>query len=342
MKKWFVILSVVLAIILHLSCSNEQADTRSIEQIYKEEGVPVRTKIITPEKFGVERSYNAVLTGIEESSAYAIVRDKVEKVFVKVGDYVKKDDILLTFPTDNLNARYFQAKVGYENSKLAYERIANMYQTGGISKQRLDNAKANYDVAEANWDAAQQTVIVTAPISGYVTKVNVSETDNVKKEAELFTISRMDKMKARVWISEKDAGEVRRGLPAYALWNDIRINGKVVEVDMALNQKLQAFGAVVEFDNPNKILKFGITVDIFIVTYETPDALVVEMKDLLKESEQYYVYAVENNQAVKKPVILGKRYKLSVEIKDGLKSGDNIVVAGQMLLEPEAKVRIIE
>jgi len=341
-KKVFSFMAIIVMMLLLISCSQDMEDTRSIEQIYREEGVPVRVMTIKPTPFKVERSYNAVLTGIEESSAYAKVDDKVEKIYVKVGDYVNKDQILLTFPTNNLDARYFQAKVGYENAKLAYERIANMYQTGGISKQQLDNAKANLDVAEANWDAAQQTVIVKAPITGYVTRVNARETENVKKEAELFRISRMKKMKARVWISEKDVMEVERGIPAYAIRNDRRIDGKVVEVDMAIDPKKQAFGAVIEFDNPKKILKFGITVDVFIETYNKPDGLVVEFKDLIKEEDQYFVYAIKNGLAVKKPVVPGKRFKLYVEILEGLSPGDEIIVEGQMLLEPEAKVRIIE
>jgi len=342
MKTVLNLVVIAIMMLLMISCSQDVEDTRSIEQIYREEGVPVKTMTIQPGTFKVERSYNAVLTGIEESSADAKVRDKVEKIYVKVGDYVNKDQILLTFPTDNPNARYFQAKVGYDNAKLAYDRIANMYQTGGISKQQLDNAKANLDVAEANWDAAQQTVIVKAPISGYVTRVNARETDNVKKEAELFRISRMNRMKARVWVSEKDVLEVERGLPAYAIWNDKRINGKVVEVDMALDPKRQAFGAVIEFDNPQMILKFGITVDVFIETFNKSDALVVEFKDLVKEKNQYFVYTIENDQAIKKPVVIGKQYKLNVELIDGLMPGEEIVVEGQMLLEDGAKVRIIE
>jgi RND family efflux transporter MFP subunit len=342
MKTVLNLMLTIITMLLVISCSEEKQDTRSIEQIYREEGVPVRTVKIEPTSFKVERSYNAVLTGIEESSAYAKVGDKVEKIYVKVGDYVERDQILLTFPTDNPNARYFQAKVAYDNSKLAYDRISNMYQTGGISKQQLDNAKASLDVAEANWDAAQQTVIVTAPISGYVTRVNARETENVKKEAELFRISRMNRMKARVWVSEKDVLEVERGIPAYAVWNNRRINGRVVEVDMALDPRKQAFGAVIEFDNPQKILKFGITVDVHIETYNKKDALVIEFKDLLEESDQFFVYVIENGQAVKKPVVQGKRYKLKVEIIEGLTPGDELVVEGQMLLEDGAKVRIIE
>jgi RND family efflux transporter MFP subunit len=342
MKNMLSLMIIAMMMLLVTSCSEEKQDTRSIEQIYKDEGVPVRTMTLQPGTFKVERSYNAVLSGIEESSAYAKVDDKVEKIFVKVGDYVERDKILLTFPTDNPNARYFQAKVGYDNTKLAYDRIANMYQTGGISKQQLDNAKANLDVADANWDAARQTVIVKAPISGYVTRVNARETENVKKEAELFRISRMNRMKARVWVSEKDVLEVERGIPAYAIWNDRRIDGKVVEVDMALDPKTQAFGAVIEFNNPQMILKFGITVDVFIETYNKSDALVVEFKDLVKEKDHYFVYTIENDQAVKKPVVIGKQYKLNVELLDGLMPGEEIVIEGQMLLEDGAKVRIIE
>jgi len=324
------------------SCAEEKAESRSMEQIYKEDGVPVKVSTIQRGNFMVERSYNAVLTGIEESSAYAKVGDNVEKIFVKVGDYVKQDQVLLTFPTDNPNAQYFQAKVAYDNAKLAYDRISNMYQTGGISKQQLDNAKASFEVAAANWDAAQQTVIVKAPISGYVTKVNVSETDNVKKEAELFTISRMNRMKARVWISEKDSREVKNGMSAYAVWNDMRIDGKVVEVDMALNQQKQAFGALLEFDNPGKILKFGITADIYIKTYENPEAVIVQMKDLLRENENSFVYVVENARAEKKMVKKGKQFNLDVEIENGLTEGDSLIVEGQMHLQPDSKIRIIE
>ena len=334
----YALLALALAM---YACSNEQKDTRSMAQIYSEEGVPVSVRDVREEMFVVKKSYNAALTGIEESSAYANIGDKVEKVFVKVGDYVEKDQKLLSFPTNSPSAQYFQAKVGYDNAKVNYDRIANLYQTGGISKQQLDNAKAGLEVAAANWDAAQQSVIVKAPISGYVTKVNVRESDNVKKEAELFTISRMNKMKARVWISEKDAPDVVRGIPARAVWNGIELTGKVVEVDMALNQMRQAFGAAIEFDNPGKIVKFGVTVDVFIETYRNSNAVVVQANDLVRENDNYFVYVVNDGIAEKRSVKTGKRYELNVEITEGLNPGDTVVVEGQMLLSPQAKVKII-
>ena len=336
-------LMLVLALVAFLaSCGRNEKEASSIEQIYAEEGVPVKVQPMQPQLFVKELSYNATLTGIKESSAHAYVGDQVEKIYVKVGDYVNKDNVLLTFPMDNPNAQYYQAKVAFDNAKQSYERMENLFQKGGISKQQRDNAKTNYEVAKANWDAAQQTVRVRAPISGYVTKVNVRESDYIKRDEELFTISQIDKMKAKVWVTDKEVVEIKKGQPAYAIWNTVRIDGNVVEVDMALNQQKQAFGVDVEFDNPNKILKSVIIVDVFIQTYTNSDALVVRMKDLFKDNEQYYVYVVDEGKAVKRSVKLGLGYKLDSEVIEGLKVGDQLVREGQMLLKDGAKVKIIE
>jgi len=342
MMRWIGMMIGIGLIVGFISCSGEQSESRSMEQIYKDEGVPVKVRQVQPEPFNVDLVYHAALTGIEESSAYAGLGEKVEKIYVEVGDYVNKDDVLMVFPTNSPDARYFQAKVAFDNAKLAYERIANMYETGGIAKQQLDNARASYDVAAANWDAAQKSVMVKAPISGYVTRIDVRESDNVKKEAELFMISRMDQLKARVWVSEEDVPYMAAGMPAYARWQDIEIRGRVVQVDMAIDQSRQAFGADLVFDNPGKIKKFGITADIFIEVYKTGTAIVLENKDLLKEDAGYYVYTALNGRAEKKFVEPGRQNQLRIEILDGLSPGDLLITEGQMMLGQDVKIRIIE
>jgi RND family efflux transporter MFP subunit len=282
------------------------------------------------------------LTGIKESTAYAAMGDKVEKIVVGVGDYVKKDAVLVTFPMDSPSAGYYQAKVAFENAKTTYQRIDNLYKSGGISLQDRDNAKASFDVSKADWDAVRRMVKVKAPISGYVTKVHVSETDNVDKEMALVTISRTDRMKAAIWVSEEEIFDVKKEMPAVAVWKGNTIEGKVVEVDMAMNAMRKAFRAVVEFDNPDNRLKAGTTVEINITTSIKPDAVVTERKNVLKEKGEHVVYVVKNGKAEKRNVVLGKQQGLDVEISKGLNPGDVLVVEGQMLLEDGGKVKIVD
>lgn len=341
MKQTISTLIIILIFALLFSCSKEQQESRNMEQIYKEEGVPVKTIAVELRLFETELSYHAVLSGIEESSAYAMVGDKVEKILVNVGDYVRKDQVLMSFPTDNPGAQYSQAKVAFDNAKTAYERVENLFKTGGISQQDLDNAKAGYDVATANWDAVQQSVKVRAPISGQVTKVNVRESDNVRRDDELFTISKTNKLKAKVWVAESEIQNVKKGLPAYAVWNDSTIQGKVVQVDLAMNQQVQAFGAVIEFDNPRNCVTCGVTADVVIKTYSNPNAMVVERKNILNDQEGSYVFVVNSGFAKKRYVTLGNQEGMNIEILEGLQQGDELIVEGQLLLDQDSKVKII-
>ncbi|UCC41697.1 MAG: efflux RND transporter periplasmic adaptor subunit [Candidatus Aminicenantes bacterium] len=332
----------MLTVLFFSHCSKEEAETKNIEQIYKEEGVPVRVMTLALQEFASELSFHSVLSGIQESSAYASFSDEVEKIHVRVGDYVKKNSVLMTFPTDNPATRYYQAKIAFENSKTAYERVKNLYNDGGISRQELDNAAAGFQVAQADWEAVQQTVKVRAPISGYVTKVNVRETDNVQRDDELFTISKTDKMKAKVWVSENEVTDIKKGQVAYAIWKGTKVKGETVQVDIAMDQEKQAFQVVMEFENPNNILKAGTTVEVKITTYINPEAIVVKRQNILKEEDSFYVYVLTSGSAERRNIKMGRQQVLDVEILDGLNPGDVLIVEGQVLLEHGAKVKVIK
>ncbi len=180
MKKTLVLIPVLLFLGIVLSqCGADAVSQNNIEQIYRDEGVPVRTEKVVQKEFTTWLMFNASLNGVEESSAYAMVSDKIEKIHIQVGDYVRKDDVIISFPTNNPYAKYHQAKVAYQNAKTSYERMENLYESGVISQQERDNARTAFDVAAADWESVQQMIQVRAPIEGFVTKINIRESDNV-------------------------------------------------------------------------------------------------------------------------------------------------------------------
>jgi RND family efflux transporter MFP subunit len=313
-----------------------------MEKIYEDEGVPVRVKTVEPELFETKLSYHAVLSGIKESSVHAMVSDEVEMIYVRVGDYVEKNQVLMSFPPDTPSAKYQQAKVAYENAKITYERIEQLFQTGGISEQDRDNAKAAYAVAAADWDAVRGMVKVQAPIEGYVTRINVRESDNVSPEDLLMTISQIDRMKTKVWTSDSEIGSIRKGQRASAYWNGVEIYGNVAQVDMSMDSDKQAFGVVLEFINNKRILKVGIIADINIITYSNPDALVIERKDILKVGDRYFVYVAENGKAEQREITRGRQHGLAVEIVEGLSMDDMLITEGQLLLEQGSKINVVQ
>ncbi len=244
-----------------------------------------------------------------------MIGGRIEKVLVKVGDYVEKDQLLVTFPTDNPATQYFQAEVAYENALSTYERYKALYETGGISAQELDNINTQFEVNKANWNSVKKTVKVLAPISGYITKVAVNESDNVKKETQLITVADLSKLKASIKISEDEIDEIKKGTIAEAHWQGKIITGKVTQVDMAMNPYTQAFNADVVFDNSDRKLKAGLTVEVIIKGASQENTISVERKNLVKKGNEFYAFVAEDSAAKKKQVTLGKNRGLFVELK---------------------------
>ena len=334
--------TAVLSISILTGCSDSQSENKSMEQLYAEQGVPVKVTTVAPQEFIAANEYKAVLTGIEESSAFSAVSDKIDKINYKVGDRVKKDDVVLTFPTDNPKAGYYQAKVAYENAEATYERMKGYYEAGGLSKQDLDNARTSYEVARADWDNVRQSVMIKAPISGVITSILVSESDNIDKEQEVFTVARMDRLKARFWVSERDIADFKPGLEAAAVWHGIKLQGKVTQADLSMNQERQAFGVVTEFDNPDLKVRAGVTGTITVESYRHENAIVVARKDILNDANGSYVYIARDGKAIRQPVTVGRSTGIRAEILAGLTAGDTLITEGQLLLENGKNIRIVE
>lgn len=343
MKKTFkFVIILFLFLVQFYGCGEEQIESKNMEQIYREEGVPVRVSIVELGSFSVKNTYNTTLTGIKESNASAMIGGRIEKVLVKVGDYVNKDQVLFEFPADAPSAQYFQAKVAFENSENMYNRYKKLFDVGGVSAQDFDNVKTQYKVNKANYENVSKLVKVLAPISGYVTKINVRETDDVRKETALATVANLSKLKGSILISEEEISNVSIGSKAVAEWQGKKIVGKVTQVDMAMNPITQAFNADLTFENKNNIIKPGVTVDVTLLSAEEKQTIVVERKNLIKRGEKYFVYLILEGAASLKEVEIGKNSGLEVEIKAGLNPGDMLVTEGQINLEDNAKVKIIK
>ena len=340
--KLKLVLIVFTAALLFSACSKEQFETKNIKEMHKNNGTPVKVETIKKGSFNAEYTYNAYLKGLKESNAYANIGDRIEKIFVKVGDYVKKDQVLAKFPTDNPGAQYYQAKLAYSHSKKTYERYEKLFETGGISKQDLESVKTQMDVNKENFKAVSKMVKVLSPIKGRVTKVNVRETDNVKKETLLFTVADLSKLKATVKVTESEISLIKKGLKATAIWNGNVITGKVVEVDFAMNMETQAFNATIEFDNKNQIVKAGVSADITIEIQGEKDSIITERKNIVNKNGKAFVFVAQGENAVLKEVKTGKTFGMYIEITEGLTENEKLITEGQFLLKDKTKIQIIK
>lgn len=337
--KW--ITPILLIAVLFLGCEKQdKTESKNMEQIYKEEGIPVDVQIMQEENFTKVLSYNTHLTGIKQSAAAAMMGGRIEKVHVKVGDYVEKDQVMFEFPEDAPAGQLNQARSANELAKATYERMNNLFKKGGISQQDLDGVKTQYDVSSANLDAALQMLKVRAPISGYVVSVNVKETDGVHAEDVLAFVSQTNKLKARVWVTEEEVTQIKKGQTSSVIWQDNTLKGTVTDVAIAMDMAHNAFAVDLTFDNKDNLIKSGVIGKVSIQTYENPSAFVLDRFVVKSDSKGQYIYKVKND-TVKKSYVQTGEDNGSFEILSGLSEGDMVITRGLNLVSENVKVKII-
>ena len=337
--KWITL--VLAAMLVFVGCARqEEAESKNMEQIYKEEGIPVEVQVMQPETFLKELSFNATLSGIRQSAAAAMIGGRIEKVNVKVGESVTKDQVMFEFPEDAPAGQLTQARSAFEMIEATYARMQNLYAKGGISKQDLEGVETQYKVAEANLDAVMQMLKVRAPIDGYVIAVNVRETDGVHAEDVLAFVSQTKQMKARIWATENEVCQIKKGQTATATWNSVTLKGKVTEIAIAMDRGHNAFGVDLVFDNNNNLCKSNVISDISIQTYKNNNAFIIARSNVKKDVNGYFIYKVESEKAIKTYVEIGQENG-GFEIVDGVTQEEQVIVKGLNLVYDGAKVKIV-
>lgn len=323
------------------ACGKKKETAKNMEQIQKENGVPVRVTEIILQPFTQMLTYNAPLSGIEESTAKSMVSDVIQSVTAKVGDYVKKDQIIITFPQDTPAAQYEQANSAYLNAKQTYERMQRLFTQGAISQQDMDNVTTGYNVSKANLNASAQMIHVKAPISGYITAMKVNPSDHVFPAAELFTVSNTSKYKAVIWVPDTDIQQIKKGMKATAVWGEQTLTGRISTISLALDQDKKAFKAEIVFDTHPKQIISGVTLEIKLEVANVPAAIVVERKSIIESDAKKYVWVERDNKAVKVEITTRRDNGIQYEVISGLAAGDKVITEGISLLTDNALVQVI-
>ena len=341
MKKTIFTAGICLILLLS-ACGKKNVAGKNMEQIQKEQGIPVRVQIVEPSTFTQELAYNATLGGREESTAQSMVSDIVTGIRAKVGDRVSAGQLILTFPTDTPAAQFQQATTAFNAAKTAFDRMKNLLTQGAISQQDLDNLETGYKVAKANLEASDKMINVRAPISGVITNLMVSPGDKCYPGQDLFTVSTTNGFKAKLMVPDKDISKLRVGTAATATWQDQALQGRISRISLALDPNSKAVPVEVTFPAANNSIKFGSIAQIRLIINSKPDVIVVARENILTENDKKYVWVNENNHAVKRQITPGLDNQLQYEVVEGLSAGDALIVEGLNLLSDKALIRVVE
>lgn len=348
MKRTLISALTIMVLILLSGCARKEETEKqdsSIESLQAGSGIPVRVTGIIRSELTKWDEYSGTLSGFEEISVFGLLGDNFEQVNVSVGDIVKIGDILAEFPTNNPQANYNQAKIGYETVEKTYERMNKVYESGGISQQQLDEIEAQYKIAKANFEATKQLVKVISPASGVVVDVFFHKGDKNDPQKPLCKIIKTNKLKTTVFIEEEKIAGYKKGQKVIVRWDGVKgkdFSGTINKISMSSNPAARGFSVEILIGNEKDELMPGIFVYVLTPVFSRPDAISIPRDSFFKEGEKEFVYVAKDGAALKKEIKTGENIGNTVVVESGLNEGDILISEGRTLLTDGAKIRIVE
>jgi len=313
-----------------------------------DESVPV--KAVLPRKGDISLSLHATTSILARNKAdvYARMAGFCEKVLAEEGDPVKEGALLAKLGDHEIRLALEQSEARLAKVERDAERSQSLFEEGLISRQMLQDLHLQLKLARADCELARKRLAdtsITATIAGVVTHRGVKVGDLVTTTQPLFRIEDLEVLEAEVHIPEQDFLKVRAGQEAELsvdAYPDASFAGTVERVNPVIDSQSGTAQATLSIDNPRGLLRPGMFVRVRIVTDVHRDTWIVPKEAVLIQGDRKAVFAVRDGVAREVFVRTGFQDADRVEVLEGLDPEEPVIVMGQLGLQGETKVRIIE
>jgi RND family efflux transporter MFP subunit len=146
-------------------------------------------------------------------------------------------------------------------------------------------------------------------------------------------------------VLEKDIPLIKPAMIAKVrteAYPDRVFEGKVARINTGLDMATRTLQAEIEIPNSNRLLKPGMFARIEVVLLEKPEVLAIPSHAVIEEQGGRFVYLLEGNKAARRPIVTGIEQDRFVEVREGLREGDQVVVRGQEAIRENTTIRVIE
>lgn len=347
--KLLILLAVVVSAI---SCSN-QAPTETTEL-----AVPVsieNIKLQSIQQFinttGTAKARSETVLNSEIAGDYQLLVNPKTGKYFKLGDKVEKGQIIIHLEdAEYINGIAIESKeLNLEISEQEYVKSKSLYDKGGVTLRELRNTElsstnAKYDYKSAEISLAKMEI--TAPFSGVIVELPYyTEGVRVSANQPMVGLMNYNKMYVEINLPEKNISEVKLGqkviITNYTLTEDTLI-GIVSELSPIISTETRTFNGKLQINNNDLILRPGMFVKANIITAQKDSTIVIPKNIILNGNRGKYVFVVERNSAADNRIITtGINNQDYIEILEGLKPNDRLIIKGFETLRDNSKVKVI-
>jgi len=246
-----------------------------------------------------------------------------------------------------------QMEASLANTKFEYERKAALHKEELVTRQQFDDISARLTLADGELDRAKASLALAReklsktriyfPLRGAVKEKKVTTGDYVRNGTALIVIIQSDPIKLNFTVPEKEVEKLKIGQDVQFRvdsFPDREFKGRVRNIYPSLEERTRTLQVEALVPNHDNRLKPGLFAKVTLYTGEARDMVVVPITAILYDNAKVKVFVAEGNVAREKEIKIGNKYGEFLEIVEGLKQGEIIVVAGQNNLSEGLKINV--
>lgn len=310
-----------------------------------------------------ETEYPVAIQGKTDVEIRPQVSGTLDKIYVDEGAYVSAGQPLFKINDNpyrqqynNASASLNAAEASVINAQLEVEKLTPLVANKVISDYQLKTAKANLAIAKATVAQSKAGVgtaqinlgytIIKAPVSGYIGRLPrkqgslvgtadpeaLTTLSDTKEVYAYFSLSENDFINFKSQYKGNTINDKLKGLaPVSLVLSDDTVYPQAGKIDMVDGQFDKTTGAITlraKFPNANGLLRSGNTGRVRI-SIQHQNAIVIPQDATVEIQDKIYVFLVDKKNAVtRQPVVVAGKSGTDYLIKEGIATGDRIVLKG--------------
>lgn len=283
---------------------------------------------------------------------YPVVGGNVTKVYVELGDYVKKGQLLATIRSTDV-AGFDKDLDDAQNDVLLAKnnlKVAQELNEGKLNSDRdVVEAKSQLDKANSQLSRVQETFKiysikkgaiyeVRSPLNGFIIQKDINQDELLRSDRSdnIFDIAQIDDVWAIANVNESDINQVKLGVDAAVTtlsYPDKVFKGKVDKIFNIIDPDTKAMKIRIQLNNADYLLKPEMRATIKLSFAEGQNMLTVPSSSMIFDKSKNYVMVFHDRHNIEtREVEVFRQIGDVTYLSAGLKPGEKVMTANQLLV----------
>jgi membrane fusion protein, multidrug efflux system len=348
---WFAVIILILSIIiLGGNCNKKSA--RLLEEkkaaVKDEVSVQVVTLTLEPSQIEEKLSLPATVESFESLWVKSETSGRVIKIMVKEGEMVQKGQVMVELDNRDYTSILERTEANHKLATIELNRMTELYKRNIAAASEVDKLDAQLKDLDAQMKSAKlalERTRITAPISGRLNEIEAKVGDWMSVDKQVAQILQIGEVKVTVGIPESDVSAVTdlkdADIVIEAL-DKLKVKGKKYFLSRQPRDLARLYNLELVVANSDGRILPGMFARVELVKKRFEDTLAVPLYAVISQDGKNFVYLEINKRAERREVELGILEGWMIQVKSGLKAGDNVIIVGHRQVDEGQAVQVIK